>query len=625
MSVALFFWFSGQKPLPEYTTVSAARGSLIQTVSETGTVKPVKRLELNFPQSGKISTVSVKVGDRVSKDQVLAELDQSALLIRLQEAQASLLAAQAGKNKLISGATLSERAVLEAQVRQAKAAYDGAVSDYDKTRKTAAENIAQAEKRLADLNDESALTPTALEQGVAIAKLNLESGTANYWQALENAENVFINAAAYNIVLANAALDKVWGVLEDDDLEGVFSVKNTSYKALSKQYYEESGDLRSKAQAALESAKSLGTENSFNELHSALNAYLNKVFTNLSAVFSGLENSVTSSSFSQAEFDAYKTSISGQISSINSGISSQVSAKNSLDSAFLSYKNNTASLSQALRQAEINLAEGRLAAENSLASSRLAADKQIAASKSAMESAKENWGVADRQLAKLNAGARSEDLSLADAQINQAQANLDLLVKQQEDSRLKAPIDGQIVAVNYEAGEQFVSAKPVLAMLTEDNFEIEVDISETEISKVKVGDEATVTFDALGEEREFSGLVYSIEPSATVIQGVIYYKAKITLSAQGPDGQDISLLIRPEMTANVVILTDRKDNVMIIPIRAVVDRGDQVQVVRILEGEALREVPVSLGLRGDDGLVEVVSGNLSVGEQVVTFIKEPGK
>lgn len=623
--VFLVIWLSGQKPETEYTTAEVRRGELTQTVSETGTVKPIKSLELNFPQTGKISQIMVKVGDRVQKDQVLAELDQSSLVIRLQEAEASLQAAQASKNKLVSGATVSERAVLEAQVRQARSAYEGAASDYDKTRKTAAENVAQAEKKLSDLNDESAATPTALEQSVAIAKLNLESGTANYQQALDNTENVFINAAEYNMAVTNTALDKVRSVIEDEDLEGVYSVRNTSYRALSQQYYDEAGDLKDDAQVVLDAAQANGTENGFNALHTGLSSYLNKVFTNLNAVYSGLENTVTSSSFSQADLDAYKTSISGQITAINSAISSQQSAKNNLDGAFLSYKNNIASLTQALRQAEINLSEGRLAAENALASARLAAEKQIAASKSAMDSAKESWGVADRQLAKLTAGARSEDLSLADAQIRQAQANLDLLSKQLEDSQLKAPIDGQITGLNYEAGEQFSAAQPVFTMLTENNFEIEVDISETEISKVKVGDQATVTFDALGENREFAGTVYSIEPSATVIQGVIYYKAKIVLAEKDDQGQDVSLVIKPEMTANVVVLTEKKNDVLIIPSRAVVDRNGQGKVVRILEGETVREVPVQLGLSGDDGLVEVVSGDLMAGQQVVTFVKETAK
>jgi len=622
-AVILFFWFKSQAPVTEYTTAEVKLGTLIQTVSETGTVKPVKQLDLNFPQNGLISQILVKVGEAVAKDQILAELDQSTLNIRAQEAEASLAGALASQQKLISGATVSEIAVLEAQVRQARSAYEGSVSDYDKTRQSTTENVSQAQKKLNDLNDESQATPTALEQAVAIAKLNLSSGQANYLQALTNSENVFTNAAEYNLAVANTALDKIKGLLDDESLDDVFSVRNTSYRTLTQVYYNEARELREAADSALTAAKIDRTEANYNNLHTNLSSYLNKIFSNLNAAYSGLENTVTSSSFSQSALDAYKTSVNAQISAINSSISSQQTAKYNLDNSFLSYKNNAASLSEALRQAEIALTEGRLAAENALSSAQLAADKQVAAAKSVMDNSKESWGVADRQLAKLKSGARSEDLNLAAAQVRQAQASLDLITKQREDSQLVAPIAGQVIGINYEAGEQFSAAKPFLSMLTEDNYEIDVDISETDITKVKVGDEATISFDALGESRQFSGSVYSIEPSATVIQGVIYYKAKIVLATA--EASSDSQLIKPEMTANVVIKTAAKNDIMIIPNRAVIDRNGQGKFVRILENGILREVPVTLGLSGDDGLVEVVGGELTPGQLAVTFVKEAGK
>ena len=626
LAVAAFFWFRRQAPQPEYTTVKVEQRTLLQTVSETGTVKPVKRLELNFPQTGKISSVAVKIGDTVTAGQVLAELDGSTLIIRQQEAAAALAAAQANQKKLLGGATASEIEVLKAQVKQARSAYEGAASDYDKTSQSAAESVAQAEKRWRDLEDTSDSTPTALEQAVAIAALNLASGQANYRQALDNSENVYINAAEYNLAVANTALDKIRGLLDDDQIDDVFSARNTAYRTLSRDYYNQAKAGRQDAENALAAAKSEHSEAAYNNLHTRLSAYLNLVFANLNAVYSGLENTVTSTSFPQSSLDAYKTSMNAQIAAINGGISSQQTAKYNVDNAFLSYKNNTASLNEAKRQAEIALAEGTLAAKNALASARLSADKQLAAARSAANSAKESWGVAERQLAKLQAGPRSEDLSLAEAQIQQAQASLDLVTKQINDGRLVAPIAGQVIGVNYEAGEQFTAAQSAIVLLAEGNYEIDVDISETDIAKLKIGNLATITFDALGESREFKGSVYAIEPSATIIQGVIYYKVKVALQAEASSeaGAGLSQVVKPEMTANVVIETASREKALIVPSRAVVDNG-QGSFVRLLENGAVREIPVTLGLSGDDGLVEVTSGDLKVGQEVVTFIKEAAK
>jgi HlyD family secretion protein len=621
--VVLIIWQSNKKPQPVYSTATVVQGDLIQTVSETGTLKPLRELELNFPQTGKIGKIEARVGDKVVKDQILAELDYSSLLIKEQEAQANFDLALANKDKLTRGATASEIAVLQAQANQAKSAYEGAANDYDNTRASVAETISQAEKKLSDLEDTGAATPTALEQAVTIAALNLANGRTSYQQAIDNGENNFLTAAGYDISVANTALDKIWGILEDEDLENIFSVKNVVYKSATENYYNQAKSLKSAADNVLSAARLEGSENNFNLLNTAVAAYLNETFNALNSCYSGLEYTISSAAMTQTELDAFKASVNTQIAAVNTGLSSLQTAKYNLDNAFLTYRNNVASLTQALAQAEVNLSEGLTTARNTLSSARLTGDKQIAAAKAAMDSAKEAWGVADRQLTKLKAPARSEDLSSVEAQVRQAQASLDLIKKQQADSILKAPIDGQIVGLNYEVGEQFSAAQPVFVLLTENNFEIETDISETDISKIKVNDEAVITFDALGESHKFTGTVYSVEPSATVIQGVIYYKVKVSLSAPAFDDPSFALFsfIKPEMTANIVINTDRRDNVLIVPGRAIVDRNGQGQFVRILEGKTVREVPVTVGLRGDEGLVEIVDGDLRSGELAVTFVK----
>ncbi|MFA5000188.1 MAG: HlyD family efflux transporter periplasmic adaptor subunit [Patescibacteria group bacterium] len=621
--IILLVWLGGKKPEPVYSTVEVVQGELVQTVSETGTIKPLQKIELNFPQTGKIAKILVRVGDRVIADQVLAELDYSSLLIREQEAQAALDLALANQDKLKRGATAAEIAVLAAQVSQAKAAYEGAANDYDKTRASVAETINQAEKKLSDLEDETAATPTALEQAVAIAQLNLNNGRTSYQQAIDNAENNFLTAADYDITVANSALDKILTILNDDDLENILSVKNISYKIATENYYNDAKDLKAAADSALAAARLSGAEADFNALNTAVAAYLNATFQALNNCYSALENTITTSGMTQTELDAFKTTVNTQITAVNTGLSSLQTAKYNLDNAFLSYSNNIASLTQSLTQAEVNLSEGITTARNSLSSARLTGDKQIAAAKTAMEAAKEAWGVADRQLTKLKAPARSEDLSSAEAQVRQAQSNLELIKKQQADSVLKSPIDGQIVALNYEVGEQFSGAKAMFEILTENNFEIEADISETDISKVKIDDRAIITFDALGESHKFKGRVSAVEPSATVIQGVIYYKVKVALEHPPVGDQEYEAysLIKPEMSANLVVYTDSRSGALLVPSRAVLEKNGQGNFVRILDGKDLREVPVTIGLRGDGGLVEIVNGDIKLGELAVTFVK----
>jgi len=148
---------------------------------------------------------------------------------------------------------------------------------------------------------------------------------------------------------------------------------------------------------------------------------------------------------------------------------------------------------------------------------------------------------------------------------------------------------------------------------SEGDFKIEVDISESDIPKIKIDDQVKITFDAFGEDKVFGGKVISVDPAETVIQDVVYYQVDISIN-------DSSQEIKPGMTANVEILTASRRNVLYVPQRSVI-RENGKQIVRILKGVKVEEAPVQIGLRANDGLIEIISG-VEEGEEVVTYIKE---
>jgi len=73
------------------------------------------------------------------------------------------------------------------------------------------------------------------------------------------------------------------------------------------------------------------------------------------------------------------------------------------------------------------------------------------------------------------------------------------------------------------------------------------------------------------------------------------------------------------MTANVTIITDFKENVLILPQRAVLERNGK-KFVRVPEDSTFKEIEVQTGLRGSGGEIEIISG-LKEGDKVITFIK----
>ena len=225
--------------------------------------------------------------------------------------------------------------------------------------------------------------------------------------------------------------------------------------------------------------------------------------------------------------------------------------------------------------------------------------------------------VAASQLELEKLPPRQFEIDLAKAKITSAQASLNLDYANLGDNIITAPIDGIITKKNFNAGEQSSMSTPILEMIGESNFQIEVDIPESDIPKVKVGQDVTITLDAFTDDIEFAGKVTFVDPAETIISDVVYYKVKIQL-----DEENISF--KSGMTANVVICTDKKENVLFVPARAVKSsNGDKyVEVVTSRRGKKVNveKKNVTTGMRGDEG-IEIISG-LNDGDEVVTFVKE---
>jgi len=143
-------------------------------------------------------------------------------------------------------------------------------------------------------------------------------------------------------------------------------------------------------------------------------------------------------------------------------------------------------------------------------------------------------------------------------------------------------------------------------------FQIRADISETDISKVNLGDPVEVTLDAFPEEK-WLGQIVEIEPGKTVIEGVVYYRVKALFEGMHEK-------VKSGMSADVTIETVRKENVLYVPQRAVSSR-DNKKFIKIPDGKNVKEVEVVTGFKGSNSEIEIISG-LSEGDKIITYIKK---
>ncbi|GEP49594.1 RND transporter [Flavobacterium noncentrifugens] len=171
----------------------------------------------------------------------------------------------------------------------------------------------------------------------------------------------------------------------------------------------------------------------------------------------------------------------------------------------------------------------------------------------------------------------------ASATVNEAKDNLGR-------TTIYAPADGTISMLNVELGErvlgtQQMTGTEILRVANLNNMEVEVDVNENDIVKINVGDSANVEVDAY-LKKKFKGIVTSISNSASTAltaDQVTNFKVKVRILKESYQdltaGKPASYSpFRPGMTATVDIMTKRKENVVGVPISAVVVKSDTAAV-----------------------------------------------
>lgn len=200
-----------------------------------------------------------------------------------------------------------------------------------------------------------------------------------------------------------------------------------------------------------------------------------------------------------------------------------------------------------------------------------------------------------------------------DATVASYQAAYETALSNLGKAALQAPASGIIKEVNYKVGEVIgaTSADAFSKMISYD-FIMEAKVPESDIAKIKTGQIGTLSFDAFESDEIFEAKVVSIDPSATVIQDVVDYIVKLTMEKDDPRFKD-------GMSADIDIAISQKDNVISIPERAIKDAGGK-KIVQVLENEKPVDREIETGMKGDGGMIEVVSG-LNEGELVITSTK----
>ncbi len=218
---------------------------------------------------------------------------------------------------------------------------------------------------------------------------------------------------------------------------------------------------------------------------------------------------------------------------------------------------------------------------------------------------------ANAQLKALTAGPTDTDVEAAQAQLEQAQGNLDAAKLKLQNATLTAPFAGVIASVPVVAGQTVGSNTNIMELVDDSAYHLDMNVGEADIQQIKINQSVDVTFDALGSTI-YTGTVTYVAPVATVQQGVVSYPATVTLDPKAKGG-----VLRPGMSATASVIVDRHQNVMLVPNRAVRTEGRQKVVYILGPGGVQVRVPVQAGISNDTSTEIVGDTPLREGDSAV--------
>ncbi len=211
---------------------------------------------------------------------------------------------------------------------------------------------------------------------------------------------------------------------------------------------------------------------------------------------------------------------------------------------------------------------------------------------------------------------RSSILSLQQKQ-NSLQDAKDKLA----DYFIRAPFDGTIAKINIKKSDSISAGTSMATLITKKQL-ADISLNEVDVAKIKIGEKATLTFDAV-PNLSISGVVEEIDSVGAISQGVVTYNVKISFDTQDER-------VKPSMSVSASIITDVKQDVLMILNSAIKsqNKGSYVEMfstplVKANDGlsgsiskVAPKKIPVEVGLSNDSN-TEIISG-VKEGDDIVT-------
>lgn len=226
----------------------------------------------------------------------------------------------------------------------------------------------------------------------------------------------------------------------------------------------------------------------------------------------------------------------------------------------------------------------------------------------------------DLDLAEATYKSDLAQLAAAQGSINQAQATLKNNLTNLRYTRIVSPVDGIVVSRAVDVGQTVAASfqTPTLFQVAQDltNMQIEVNVSEADIGKIKKGQEVEYTLDGYADS-VFHGKVTEVRIAPTTVSNVVTYTVIVDV-----DNKDQKMI--PGMTANASIITNKSENVICVPTDALKFTPTEItggkkykeQGLWILRDNKPTRISITTGAKDSDR-TEIISEQLKENDRVI--------
>lgn len=260
-------------------------------------------------------------------------------------------------------------------------------------------------------------------------------------------------------------------------------------------------------------------------------------------------------------------------------------------------------------EAQVKQAEAGLKLAKKMANTK-SWEKDIARAKAGVEQAEAGLEAA---MALKDAKSWETEITGAETSVEQAKVGLELARKKLSDATITASISGIVSKRNVDLGDMASPQAPIFEIVDMDTVKAKVSVIESDLHKIKVGNEARVSVDAVSEE--VKGEVTNISPTLSPKTR----NATVEITVENPEHK-----LRPGMFAKASVIIEKHTSVSLVPSSAVVYEDEKPFVYTVAEVaktsgniNIAKMVSVQTGFSSDsEDMIEIISG-LSSQDKVV--------